>query len=187
MNSIPTTETATERIWELHQTLTASGKAFARAFDLAHAMVRELDGRICFWSSSMERLYGWRREEAIGRISHDLLRTEFPRPRLEIEAELLRTGHWEGALKHHGRDGRTVMVASHWALDKNEAGRPTWIIEVNNDITALNASEEARDRINATLNETHHRLALAIDAGGIGTWEFDLRAGKCATPPAGVS
>jgi PAS domain S-box-containing protein len=178
MNSIPTAETATERIWEPHLTLTASGKAFARAVDLAHAMVRELDGRICFWSGGMERLYGWGREEAIGRISHDLLMTEFPRPRPEIEAELLRTGHWEGELKHYGRDGRTVMVASHWALDKNEAGRPTWIIEVNNDITALKASEEVRDRINVELNEAHHRLALATDAGGIGTWEFDLRTGK---------
>jgi PAS domain S-box-containing protein len=168
----------TENIWELQLPVSASGKAFARAFDLAHAMVRELDGRICFWSGSMERLYGWRREDAIGRISHDLLRTEFPKPLPEIEAELLRTGHWEGELKHHSRDGRTVMVASHWALDRNEVGRATWVIEVNNDITALKASEEERNRINAALNEAHQRLELAIDAGEIGTWEFDLRTGK---------
>lgn len=173
----------TENVWEPHLPVTASGKAFARAFTLAHAMVRELDGRIRFWSTSMERLYGWRREEAIGHISHHLLRTEFPKPLDEIEAELLRTGHWEGELKHQSRDGRTVVVASHWAMDRSDVGQPTWVIEVNNDITALKASEEERDRINGALNEALQRLELAIDAGQIGTWEFDPQTGKMRHSP----
>lgn len=178
MGTIPPKRTSSEDVWELRLSAGAGADAFARAFDLTHAMVRELNGRIRFWSSSMERLYGWSREEALGRISHELLRTEFPKPLPAIEAELLRTGHWEGELKHHGRDGQTVMVASHWALDKDAAGQPAWVIEVNNDITALKVSEAERDRINAALIETHRQLELAVDAGEIGTWEFDLRTGK---------
>jgi len=52
----------------------------ARLIDLAPAgtIVRRLDGTITFWSQGAERLYGWPQEEAIGRRTHELLRTEFP-------------------------------------------------------------------------------------------------------------
>jgi PAS domain-containing protein len=52
-------------------------------------MVRDFDGRIVHWAAGAERLYGWSAQEAIGRISHKLLATEFPKPRAEIEAALL--------------------------------------------------------------------------------------------------
>jgi two-component system, sensor histidine kinase len=88
----------------------------------------------------MERLYGWSRAEAIGPISHDLLKTEFPTSRSEIEAEFLRAGHWTGELTHRTRDGRPIIVASHWALHE-EPGQPSWVIEVNNDVSTLKAVE----------------------------------------------
>jgi two-component system, LuxR family, sensor kinase FixL len=139
----PSTESATteERLWDIEGAPSPSGNAFARAFELAHAMIREFDGRIRFWSSSMEHLYGWSRAEALGCMSHDLLKTEFPKRLDDINAELLRVGHWHGELRHRGRDGRTIVVASHWALDRDQAGRPAWVIEVNSDISAQKAAE----------------------------------------------
>jgi PAS domain S-box-containing protein len=139
-------------------------EAFARAFDLAQAMVRDLDGRIRVWSSGMERLYGWTRDAAIGRISHELLRTEFPKPLHEIEAELLQSGHWQGELTHRGRDGQQVTVASHWALDRDESGNPLAVIEVNNDITPLKALEEERGRMNASRRRRDAWLSMQRDA-----------------------
>jgi PAS domain S-box-containing protein len=129
------------QLWDISGATSPSGKAFTRAFDLAHAMVRDLDGHICFWSSSMESFYGWSRAEALGRMSHDLLKTEFPKLLSEINAELLRVGHWDGELRHRTQDGRTIVVSSHWALDRDEAGRPAWVIEVNNDVTAQKTAE----------------------------------------------
>jgi PAS domain S-box-containing protein len=129
-------------LWDIHGATSPSGKAFTRAFDLAHAMVRDLDGRICFWSSSMQRLYGWSSAEALGRVSHDLLKTEFPKQLDEINAELLSSGHWLGELRHRTRDSRTIAVSSHWVLDRDEAGRAAWIIELNNDISVQKATEE---------------------------------------------
>ena len=79
-------------------------------------MVRDLDGRIRFWSRGAERLYGWSREEALGEVSHRLLATAFPKPLVDIQAELLREGHWQGELRHRARNGQAVHVASHWAL-----------------------------------------------------------------------
>jgi PAS domain S-box-containing protein len=128
----------------------------ARLLDLANVMVRGLDGRVAFWSSGMERLYGWARGQAVGRVSHDLLRTEFPRPLGEIEAELLREGRWEGELRHTRRDGSRVVVASQWVLHRPEEGGPPIVLEVNNDITGQKAAE-------ADLRESEERYRFLFE------------------------
>ena len=60
--------------------------------DLGHVMVRGMDGRILLWTRGLELLYGWTKAEAVGRFSHELLRTVFPLPLKEIESHLLRKG-----------------------------------------------------------------------------------------------
>ena len=62
------------------------------AFDLAQIMIRDMDGAIQVWSEGIARLYGFAADEALGRISHELLQTEFPYPLSEIDAELRRAG-----------------------------------------------------------------------------------------------
>jgi len=68
-----------------------------------------MEGRINSWNRSAEALYGWKKEEAIGRISDALLHTQFPKPLEEIESELVRNGRWEGKVVHTTRDGRRVV------------------------------------------------------------------------------
>src|SRR5512133_146853 len=69
-----------------------------RLLDLAPVanIVRRLDGTILLWSQGAERLYGWRKEEAIGRLTHSLLRTEFPQPLEDILAKVRRGEGWSG-------------------------------------------------------------------------------------------
>ena len=55
--------------------------------DLVHVLVRDRDGRIVMWNTSDEQLYGWTREEALGKDCHELLETRFPSPPDEIERE----------------------------------------------------------------------------------------------------
>ena len=66
----------------------------AEMLDLASnsIMIRDLDDAITYWNRGAERLYGWTREEAIGRIKHTLLHTIFPRPLDEIKETFLRDG-----------------------------------------------------------------------------------------------
>src|SRR5207253_2250301 len=59
-----------------------------QALDAAQALVRDLDDCILHWTGGAARLYGWSAAEAIGRVSHELLRTEFPQP-LEAIREAL--------------------------------------------------------------------------------------------------
>lgn len=84
--------------------------------DQTQAMVRDPDGTIRFWSRGAEALYGWSHDEAVGRFSHDLLAIEFPKPAVEIEAEVREHGSWIGELRQRRRDGSTIWVASHWAV-----------------------------------------------------------------------
>jgi len=92
-------------------------------------MIRTMEGRINSWDRGAAELYGWKEEEAIGKISHDLLRTQFPKPLEEIESELVRNGRWEGKLVHRTRDGARVVVRSQWALNFEEGSEA--VVEIN--------------------------------------------------------
>jgi len=118
----------------------------AQALDTAQAIIRDLDGRITYWSSGSARLYGWTPEEAVGRLAHELLQTVFPADLGKIQAVLLAQGRWEGEVIHVAKDGRRLNVASQWALRRDEKGQPGSVTEVNTDITARRLAEERMRR-----------------------------------------
>ena len=132
----------------------------AGLLDLAPALVRDMDNHIILWTRGAELLYGYSRSEALGRSSHELLKTEFPIPLAEIEKILLAQGAWEGELDHTTREGKHVFVASQWMVHRDAAGKPIAILEVNADITALKRAEALQMR-------SQKLEALGTLAGGI--------------------
>lgn len=120
----------------------------ASLLDLSHdaVFVRDPKDVITYWNRGAAERYGWTREEALGKQSHELNQTVFPMPLPEIEAELHRTGYWEGQLIHTKRDGSRVVVASRWSLQRDELGNPNGVLETNNDITEqLRAADAWRE------------------------------------------
>jgi PAS domain S-box-containing protein len=115
--------------------------------------VRDTNAIITYWNRGAEELYGWTAEEAIGKNSHQLLQTEFPIPIDEIRAELLRTGRWEGELWNTKADGSRVVVASRWALRRDERGQAVAILETNNDVSDRKRREEAIRTLNDQLGK----------------------------------
>jgi len=111
--------------------------------DLAHdtIFVHNLEGQITFWNRGAERTYGWTKFEALGKVSHKLLKTEFTGPLVKLMAKLLSEDYWEGQLVHTTRDGRRVIVASRWALRRDANGEPTAILEIDDDITRRKEAE----------------------------------------------
>jgi PAS domain S-box-containing protein len=132
----------------------------ASLLDLVPAMVRDMDSRILLWTHGAELLYGFNRHEVLGKLSHEVLKTEFPLPVAEIERVLIAEGAWEGELDHTTHDGKHVFVASQWTLHRDEKGKPVAILEVNADITALKRAEALQMR-------SQKLEALGTLAGGI--------------------
>ena len=114
----------------------------AEILNLAQVMVRDTKGRIQVWSGGTEKLYGYTREEAVGRISHELLHTQFPEPLEQIEERLEHDGTWEGELLHRTRDGRLVIAASVWVLHRGGNGKSSLVVESITDITVRKQTEE---------------------------------------------
>ena len=117
-------------------------------------MMRDLNGRIQFWNTGAESLYGWKREEVLGRHLHTLLHTVFPVPREEIEATLRENKTWQGNLVQKTRDGAEIVVACRKTMN-HEANA---VLEVIRDITAQLQAEDA-------LRETEKLAAMGRVAG----------------------
>lgn len=133
----------------------------ARLLDLTHdtVFVRDADDVVTYWNHAAEQLYGWRRDEALGRRAHDLLKTEFPAPTDAIRATYLASGEWEGELIHVKRDGTRVTVASRWAMQRDASGRFSGTLETNNNITRRKQAEARLRRIQAQYLEEAQRLS----------------------------
>jgi PAS domain S-box-containing protein len=127
----------------------------ASLLNLTHdtIFVRDMGDLINYWNRGALELYGWTAEEAIGKHAHQLLRTVFPAPIDEIQAELLRTGRWEGELEKTKSDGTPMVVASRWSLRRNEQEGPIAILETNNDITQRKRGEEEIRQLNRELGK----------------------------------
>jgi PAS domain S-box-containing protein len=133
--------------------------------DLAHdaIMVRDWDGVIRFWNRGAERLYGWPREQTLGRVKHELLNTQFPIPYESILEEVLRSGVWEGELLHTRRDGTKVTVLSRWASRQNNEGGSE-ILEINNDISERKRIEGALQEKNAGLERANGQFRQLLES-----------------------
>ena len=103
--------------------------------------VRNQNDEIVFWNLAAERLYGWTKEEVLGKNSHSLLQTEFPYALEQIQAQLLAKGEWEGELVHRRQDGTKIIDLSRWAIRTDHQGHPIATLESNRDITVRKQAE----------------------------------------------
>ena len=87
--------------------------------------VWDFPGRIIYWNRAAEQLYGFSQEEAIGKVSHDLLATVFPQEnRASFELVLEQQGEFKGELIHTKKSGESITVDSRIRLltEANAAG-----------------------------------------------------------------
>ena len=124
----------------------------ARLLDLTRdpVLVRDMNDAITYWNRGAEELYGWKSEEAVGKVAHQLLQTVFSAPLEQIKETLVRAGRWEGELLHTKRDGTRVSVPSRWSLQRDDGGRPIGTLETDNDITERKRAEDALRRTQET-------------------------------------
>ncbi len=128
-------------------------------------IVWRLEGGIESWNLGAEQLYGYAESEALGRVTHELIKSVHPKPWSGIEPELRANGFWEGEIRHHTKDGREVIVWARKRFLRGDDGIER-VLEANRDITGRKRAEEQLQRLNRTLqalSKSNQALMHATD------------------------
>jgi PAS domain S-box-containing protein len=124
------------------------------------SLVWRLDGGIVEWNRGCVEVYGYARGDAIGRSSHDLLKTRFPQPLAEILQQLQTHGRWGGELQHVTREGQEVTVESRWQLMHMDG--QSLVLETNRDVTVRRHTESALEKRTDELRQTFNATATGL-------------------------
>jgi PAS domain S-box-containing protein len=111
----------------------------AELLDLAYNPILTWDfgtRAIQYWNRAASDLYGFSEEEAVGTDPQLLIDTQLPDPLEGILQTLEADGHWEGEMVQRTKDGRALRISARWALQRDMAGRPSSVLEINRDISA---------------------------------------------------
>ena len=96
--------------------------------------VTGLDGTIQYWNASAERIYGWSPQEAIGRLTTELLSGDDSQIGA-AKVEVLRKGDWTGERQQRTKEGRSVDVLSRLTLLRDAHSQPRSVLVINTDVT----------------------------------------------------
>jgi len=132
----------------------------ASLFDQTYDAILAWDwnGTLTFWNRGAEQLYGYTREEALGKEPRPLLKSSTLEGTEDFLSALERNSHWEGELEQVTREGSKICVESRMAR-VCEGGR-SYVLEVNRDITG-------RQMLEQQLRQAQKMEAIGRLAGGV--------------------
>ena len=150
----------------------------ARLLELSHdtVIIRDANNIILYWNEGAERLYGWTREEAVGKTCPQLLNTVLAGD--DLRRQLARTGAWSGEIVRTRRDGTTLILASRWLQRRDPEGRAIGIIETSADLTESRQAQAERQA-------SEQRYSTIFNSAGFAALECDLGAAMRVVRDAG--
>ena len=122
-------------------------------------LVRGIDGTILFWNKGAELVYGWTRDEALGRNVSELYYAD-PRKFVEANSLTLSHGEWQGEVQHLTKARREIIIEARWTLIRDNEGRPKSVLAINTDITE-------RKKIEAQFLRAQRMESIGTLAGGV--------------------
>jgi len=143
-----------------------------------------LDTRIRLWNPAAERIFGWSREEMLGRGG---LPMAPPSKRAESEELFARVRAGESVNDYETvrqrNDGMLVAVSIAAAPVRNGSGRVVGNMVAYTDITERKLQEAEVHRLNAELHARLEELAASRPSRTPAT-SLPLRSSSCASSPA---
>ena len=122
-------------------------------------VVRDLTGNVLFWNQGAHRVYGWTKEEVLGRPITDILYADKKKFE-EANHATIDAGEWHGELQHHTKSRGDITIEARWTLIRDEQGRPKSVLAINTDITE-------KKKIEAQFMRAQRMESIGTLAGGI--------------------
>ncbi|MEO6469570.1 MAG: SpoIIE family protein phosphatase [Acidimicrobiia bacterium] len=134
-------------------------------------IVTKVDRTILMWNKEAERLFGWSEREVLGRdISDVLVGPEEQAAADAVMTEVRSGGPWSGDFSVLHKDGTTLRLAVSDNPVLGPDGEIVAIVGISTDVTH-------QRRLERDASALAERLALALDAGGLGTWRWEIDSG----------
>ena len=134
-------------------------------------VVTSPEGRILLWNRRADELYGWKASDVVGRAVNEVLAPLSERAAATALLDVVASGQiWEGDFTVLRSDGEPVRV---WV-----SGRPI-LDDDGLAVASVWAAEDVTDQrlLEQRAADLTERLQLALDAGGLGTFRWDLATG----------
>ncbi len=130
-------------------------------------IVAENAGRITFWNTGAETLYGRTAAEMLGQPILARFATEHPAKAQEVFASVAGGHDWSGELSECGKDGAALRVHVNLRRFLDAHGRPAGTIALAYDVTRLRLEQEAALAVERRLRDAQKLESLGVLAGGI--------------------
>ena len=128
------------------------------------------DGRIIYWNAAAEALYGWTRDEVMGRQIEEITVPVIAQAQAdEIMAALRAGNNWAGEFPVRRRDGSTFWAMVLDTPIRDMYGQVIGIIGISTDVSARKQAEQAlveSERQNRLLFEESPDALLVLDENG---------------------
>ncbi|HMK03926.1 MAG TPA: PAS domain S-box protein [Ferruginibacter sp.] len=120
----------------------------------------DAERRIISWNKASELMYGYTKEEVLGRRIPEIVVFEFPGTNNEaVFKEVLEKGNWKGEIYFiHPKNGKQLFVLGNINLLRNREGKITGFIATSKDITDRKMVENALNERTEQLRELSTHL-----------------------------
>lgn len=136
----------------------------------------DYSGNLNYVNPVVPKMWGYRKEELLGRHCSKFWHS--PSEVLKAGKECREKGEWTGELVARRKDGTLFDAHVSLNLIRDDDGKPIGLMGTCFDITERKQAENELKKRTEELSLANQRLDLALEATGMGTWDWDLASNR---------